>query len=108
MKWICWICGRENPFRPLKAVQDKCPKCGDELRTGRAPLATTTNIAGFLLILGAVVTVPADAAVAFAGVNPGDTIVAGVTMGVTAFVDPFVGMLAGIVLKVLFGFGLGL
>ena len=66
------------------------------------------SIAGFLLILGAVVPVPGDAAVAFAGVNPGDTIVAGVTMGVTAFVDPFVGMLAGIVLKVLFGFGLGL
>ena len=54
MKWICWICGRENPFRPLKAVQDKCPKCGDELRTGRAPLATTTNIAGFLLMIGGV------------------------------------------------------
>ena len=29
MKWICWSCGRENPFRPLKAVQDKCPKCGE-------------------------------------------------------------------------------
>ena len=54
MKWICWSCGRENPFRPLKAVQDKCPKCGDELRTGRAPLATTTNIAGFLLMIGGV------------------------------------------------------
>ena len=54
MKWICWICGRENPFRPLKAVHDKCPKCGDELRTGRAPLATTTNIAGFLLMIGGV------------------------------------------------------
>ena len=32
----------------------KCPKCGDELRTGRAPLATTTNIAGFLLMIGGV------------------------------------------------------
>lgn len=66
------------------------------------------SIAGFLLILGAVVTVPGDAAIAFAGANPGDPIVAGVTMGVTAFVDPFVGMLAGILLKMLFGFGLGL
>ena len=66
------------------------------------------SIAGFLLILGAVVTIPGDAAIAFSGANPGDPLVAGVTMGVTAFVDPFVGMLAGILLKVLFGFGLGL
>lgn len=66
------------------------------------------SIAGFLLILGAVVTVPGDAAIAFAGAGAGATIVAGVTMGVTAFVDPFVGMVAGILLQTLFGFGLGL
>ena len=66
------------------------------------------SIAGFLLILGAVATVPGDAAIAFASTEAGGTIVAGVTMGVTAFVDPFVGMLAGILLKTLFGFGLGL
>ena len=53
-------------------------------------------------------TVPGDAAIAFASTEAGGTIVAGVTMGVTAFVDPFVGMLAGILLKTLFGFGLGL
>jgi len=53
------------------------------------------SIAGFLLILGAVVTVPGNAAAAFAGTGAGDTIVAGVTMGVTAFTDPFFGMLAG-------------
>ena len=52
-------------------------------------------------------TVPGDAAIAFASTEAGGTIVAGVTMGVTAFVDPFVGMLAGILLKTLFGFGLG-
>ena len=52
------------------------------------------SIAGFLLILGAVVTVPGNAAAAFAGTGAGDTIVAGVTMGVTAFTDPFFGMLA--------------
>ena len=63
------------------------------------------SIAGFLLILGAVVTVPGNAAAAFAGTGAGDTIVAGVTMGVT---DPFFGMLAGIALKLLFGAGLGL
>ena len=66
------------------------------------------SIAGFLLILGAVVTVPGNAAAAFAGTGAGDTIVAGVTMGVTAFTDPFFGMLAGIALKLLFGAGLGL
>lgn len=66
------------------------------------------SIAGFLLILGAVVTVPGNAAAAFAGTGAGDTIVAGVTMGVTSFTDPFFGMLAGIALKLLFGAGLGL
>lgn len=66
------------------------------------------SIAGFLLILGAVVTVPGNAAAAFAGTGVGDTIVAGVTMGVTAFTDPFFGMLAGTALKLLFGAGLGL
>ena len=66
------------------------------------------SIAGFLLILGAVVTVPGNAAAAFAGTGAGDTIVAGVTMGVTAFTDPFFGMLACTALKLLFGAGLGL
>ena len=66
------------------------------------------SIAGFLLILGAVVTFPGDAAIAFSGTNPGDSIVGGVTIAVTAFVDPFVGMLCGIVLKVLFAVGIGL
>ena len=66
------------------------------------------SIAGFLLILGAVVTVPGNAAAAFAGTGAGDTIVAGVTMGVTAFTDPVFGMLAGTALKLLFGSGLGL
>ena len=66
------------------------------------------SIAGFLLILGAVVTVPGNAAAVFAGTGAGDTIVAGVTMGVTAFTDPFFGMLAGTALKLLFGAGLGL
>ena len=66
------------------------------------------SIAGFLLILGAVVTVPGNAAAAFAGTGAGDTIVAGVTMGVTAFTDPLFGMLAGTALKLLFGAGLGL
>ena len=59
------------------------------------------SIAGFLFVLGAMVTVPGDGAAAFSGAD-GSPILGGVTMVVTAIVDPFVGMLAGIVLK-LFG-----
>lgn len=65
------------------------------------------SIAGFLFILGAVVTVPTNAAAAFAGTGAGDNITGGVTMVVTAAFDPFVGMLAGLVLKFLFGLGIG-
>lgn len=53
------------------------------------------SIAGFLFILGAVVTVGGDAPIAFA-TSP---MLGGVTMVVTAATDPFVGMLAGIVLR---------
>ncbi|MGM9972844.1 MAG: NCS2 family permease [Clostridiaceae bacterium] len=66
------------------------------------------SIAGFLLILGAVVTFPGDAAIAFSGTNPGDSLVGGVTIAVTAFVDPFVGMVCGILLKLLFAAGIGI
>lgn len=66
------------------------------------------SIAGFLFILGAVVTVPGNAAAAFAGTGAGDNITGGVTMVVTAAVDPFVGMLAGLVLKLLFSLGIGI
>ena len=58
------------------------------------------SIAGFLFILGAVVTVPTNGALAF-GSEP---ILGGVTMVVTAAFDPFVGMLAGILLRFVLGF----
>lgn len=64
------------------------------------------SIAGFLLILGIVVTVGNNAPVAFSGANPGDSIVAAATMAASAFVDPFVGMLIGVGLKTLFTAGL--
>ena len=80
--------------------------CGFLPKIGK--FVPSQSIAGFLLILGLVVTVPTNAGIAFAGTAPGDPIVAGVTMGVTAFTDPFFGMLAGIALKLLFGLGLGL
>ncbi|WP_040213512.1 guanine permease [Clostridium polynesiense] len=82
------------------------------LFTGMLPkigkFVPSQSIAGFLLILGAVVTVPTNAAAAFSGANPGDNIVAGVTIGVTAFTDPFIGMVCGIALKLLFAAGLGI
>ncbi|MFS8501159.1 MAG: solute carrier family 23 protein [Caldicoprobacter sp.] len=60
------------------------------------------SIAGFLFVLGAIVTVPTNAANALAGGEiPGGPIVGGVTMTVTAITDPFLGMLAGLVLKLL-------
>lgn len=61
------------------------------------------SIAGFLFVLGAIVTVPTNAAIAFSGTAPGDPIIAGVTMVVTAATDPFIGMISGILLRLLAG-----
>lgn len=58
------------------------------------------SIAGFLLVLGAIVTVPINAGLALqSGVGTPDAIIGGVTMAVTAITDPFVGMVAGLVVK---------
>ncbi len=54
------------------------------------------SIAGFLFVLGALVTVPINAAAALGG---GDSLVGGVTMAVTAISDPFLGMMAGLIVK---------
>jgi len=54
------------------------------------------SISGFLFVLGILVTVPGNAAAALAGA---DSLVGGVTMGVTAISDPFFGMLAGIITR---------
>ncbi|KNF09671.1 putative membrane protein [Gottschalkia purinilytica] len=57
------------------------------------------SIAGFLLVLGAIVVFPTN-------IKPGieaDPITAGVATIVTATIDPFVGMLAGIVVRFLIG-----
>lgn len=54
-------------------------------------------IAGFLLVLGAIVTFPTNAKLAIAA----DPLVGGVTAAVTATTDPFLGMLAGVVMKYL-------
>ena len=57
------------------------------------------SIYGFLFVLGAVVTVPTNAGLAFGGNPGGESLFAGVAMAVTAVTDPFFGLLAGIVLK---------
>lgn len=60
------------------------------------------SIAEFLFVLGAIVTVPVNAANALTGTDiPGGPIIGGVTMTVTAITDPFLGMLTGLVLKLL-------
>ena len=59
---------------------------------------SSQSIAGFLFVLGAFVTLPGDGAAALAGANP---VAGSVTMAVTAMVDPFIGMLSGIVLKLI-------
>lgn len=57
------------------------------------------SIAGFLLVLGAIVTVPINAALALTQGSSLDTIAGGVTMTVTAITDPFLGMLSGLLVK---------
>lgn len=60
------------------------------------------SIAGFLLVLGAIVTVPVNAGLALqSGVGSPDAIVGGVTMAVTAITDPFFGMMAGLIVKLM-------
>ena len=62
------------------------------------------SIAGFLFVLGAIVTVPVNAAAALGATNvPAGSIIGGVTMTVTAITDPFLGMLAGLIIKLLAG-----
>lgn len=62
------------------------------------------SIAGFLVVLGAIVTVPINATLALqAGLGSSDTIIGGVTMVITAITDPFVGMVSGVVVKFLIG-----
>lgn len=60
------------------------------------------SIAGFLVVLGAIVTVPVNASLALSsGIGTPDAIVGGVTMTITAISDPFFGMLSGLIIKVL-------
>lgn len=60
------------------------------------------SIAGFLFVLGAIITVPINALTALTAQGVvGGPIVGGVTMTVTAITDPFLGMVSGLIIKLL-------
>lgn len=61
----------------------------------------SSSIAGFLFVLGAIVTLPGNASAAFAGGDATSSLVGGITMTVTAITDPFLGMLAGLIVQLL-------
>lgn len=57
------------------------------------------SIHGFLFVLGALVTVPTNASIAFGSGSPDGILIAAITMTVTSATDPFFGLLAGVILK---------
>lgn len=59
------------------------------------------SISGFLFVLGSMVSVPQYAAATFEGASQADALAGGATIAVTALIDPFVGLLAGIVIRFL-------
>lgn len=61
---------------------------------------SSQSVAGLLFVIGAVMTVGGDAPLALAE----DPILGGVTMIATVFVDPFIGMIAGIILRFIMAF----
>lgn len=66
----------------------------------------TASIAGFLFVLGAIVTLPGNAIESLTADGSGG-IVGATTIVVTSITDPFVGMVAGVVMQFLinlFGF----
>ncbi|WP_066186109.1 SulP family inorganic anion transporter [Gracilibacillus timonensis] len=67
----------------------------------------TASIAGFLFVLGAIVTLPGNAEAALLEAEGSQTIVGAMTMVITAITDPFIGMLSGVIIEFLirlFGF----
>ena len=59
------------------------------------------SISGFLFVLGSMVSVPQYAAATFNGAGAADTLAGGMTIAVTALIDPFVGLIAGIAVRFL-------
>lgn len=63
----------------------------------------SSSIAGFLFVLGAIVTLPGNATAALTGTEASSPIVGAITIIVTAIADPFLGLLAGVVMEFLLG-----
>jgi xanthine/uracil permease len=66
----------------------------------------SASISGFLFVLGSMVSVPLSASASFNGADTANTLAAGATMAVTALVDPFIGLIAGLLIRslsILFG-----
>ncbi len=61
----------------------------------------SSAVAGTLFILGAVMTLPGNLQAAYDGASPGTALASSIALAVTAFVDPFFGMLAGILMNLL-------
>ena len=59
------------------------------------------SVAGVLFVLGSFMTLPENLSIAFSGAAPGDALACSVTLAVTAVCDPFVGMIAGMVVRVI-------
>ncbi|MEW6622779.1 MAG: NCS2 family permease [Bacillota bacterium] len=64
-----------------------------------AKYVPSESIAGFLFVLGAIIVFPTNINLGLAG----DPVVAGVTTVVTAATDPFLGMLAGLIVRAVIG-----
>lgn len=60
------------------------------------------SVHGFLFILGAIVTVPLNTAAAFSNGTPESYVVAATAMAVTAANDPFIGLVAALIVKYVF------
>lgn len=64
-----------------------------------AKLIPTESVAGTLFILGAVITIPPNLLDAFSSGTPGGALACSVTLAVTAITDPFLGLLAGVIVN---------
>jgi len=75
------------------------------LATGLLPkiakFVPAESITGFLFVLGALVTIPVNSFFAFDGADTVGALSAGITLAVTAISDPFIGMVAGIAMKLI-------
>lgn len=61
----------------------------------------STAVSGTLFILGAVMTVPDNLQAAYANASAGTALASSIALAVTAFVDPFFGLVAGILVNLI-------